>query len=148
MPDSIGEHCLQQIVAALDGPGKPVGVSVHRYRSLPFDADQLPALAVYALDEQVQRVGTKQGAVASHLMRVAVEGRVAADQPDQALDPLVQWAVLALLGGDGKLGGYAMDLEQQAVEWAAVTEDKTYGAARVTFAVHYRTRAADLATRL
>lgn len=147
MPDSIGEKCLQAIVTALDGAGKPAGSVVHRFRTLAIDSDQLPAFVVYAIEESVERAGTRKGLVAGHSMTVAIEARVTNDEPDVALDPLIAWAVAAILA-DATLGGYAMDVQHTGTHWAAVTEDKTYGAARIDFAVHYRTRAADLTTRV
>lgn len=148
MADTIGERCIKAIVTALDGAGKPADLAVHRFRSLPLHVDQLPALVVYALEQSAQRVGTRQGSVADKELVVGVECRVAADEPDVAIDPLLAWAIQSILA-DPKLGGVAMDVSETKTAWAsALTEDQTYGAARVEFAVHYRSRAADPTIRV
>jgi hypothetical protein len=138
---------LAAIAAALNGPGKPAGVTVHRSRQRPMDADTLPAIVVYALedDAQSQAISPSGPQILSRL-GVGMECRAAVtgDVPyDEALDPLLTWAVQAVKA-DETFGGLADMVDIGRTEWAEPADlDRTYAAARLRIEVQYRYRADD-----
>jgi hypothetical protein len=142
------DSIVADIVAALStATGKPSGLTVHRQRTLPIGADVLPSQVVYLVDETVVTgpgFGVGANALAVREATVRVESRVSAgaSTPDQALDPLLNWAVQKILA-DPTRGGLAHFTIELGTQWAAADEDKVYGAAQTDFKVKYTTSAAD-----
>jgi len=144
MADSITERILQAVIAALDGPGKPNGTKVDRSRRLPVDARELPRISLERLDEGVTpATGTRTSQLRDRRLRVAVVSRVAG--PDEDLDAFSQWAITAL-EADPSLGGLALGIEEQAVDWEKDEKDARfdYSAEARIFEIRYATRRDDL----
>lgn len=118
------------------GASKPAGLAVHTRRTRPIEKDNLPAQVVYLVDEDVAEY-THEEDVARELA-VIVESRVVADDIEAELDPLMNWAVQVLLA-DPTLGGLAVMVREQRLEWAAAETDKVYGGSAIRFLVTYRT---------
>ena len=143
---SIRERILQRFVQLLDGPGKPAGLTVHRYRTRAIESDKLPAQVVYpaargpAVAETVER--WNQAGDLQRTLTVRVESRVAGNPPDEALDPYYLWAVEAVMA-DPTLGGLAFDVQEEAVSFDAEEFQETIGACAVDFRVTYITSGYD-----
>lgn len=139
----------QVVVAAmalLNGSGKPLGLTVHRQRTLSLDYDNLPATVVYLLHEEVE---TGPGTAifqrkAKRTARLCLEHRVNAEDrtTDTALDPLLSWATQALCA-DPLLGGLAHELTEVGTTWDESEQDKKYGSAKQFFDVQFFTDASD-----
>lgn len=142
---SIRQRIVDAVVARLDGAGKPPGLAVHRSRGISVDQDELPAMVVYLLAQRTQRVGGRAGPLSAHALTLRVECRVkgaVADEADVLLEPLIGWAVKALLG-EPTLGGLVNSLEETQIEWAAEAADHLYAAAAVDFTAQFPTAVAD-----
>jgi hypothetical protein len=143
MSESRTELILQAIVAALDGEGKPEGVTVNRSRRQAVNADELPMISVYPLREEVRKpADNRRSPVKDRHLFVGIRCR--AQGLDDAVDPLRQWAVTAL-ESDPSLGGLALDTGEESGEWAATdASDADFSVAEITFSVRYVTARADL----
>lgn len=131
------------VLTALDGPGKPAGLSVHRARARPIERDTLPALAVYRAvpplggeSETVQRLDHDPGV--ERAMNVRVEIRVAGEEPDPLIDPIYAWVVRALRA-DPTLGGLVLDVEEIRSSDDAALLGVPVGACAVDFLITYIT---------
>lgn len=123
---------------------QPVGVTVHRSKTVPIEADQLPAMVVYRVAEEIIGRDGPRGHKVKRGLRVRVECRVgtAADGEtlEDALDPLTSWAVQAVMA-DPTLGGVSDSVQEVSTEWATADANKVYGAAAVDFLVPFITAA-------
>ena len=126
---------------------KPAGLNVHRHRTMPLAQDQLPAQVVYALAEEV-KTGPARGLddkrLARRYLQLCVEHRVNAGSstPDQAIDPLLSWAVRAVCRLP-ELGGLTHDIQELGTTWDQAEEDTVLASAKTVFLVEYVTSASD-----
>ncbi len=142
MADTIRETIIAAAAAALDGAGKPSGLTVHRFRTRPIDEDDLPAVAVYNLGETIQLETHDEPSVLRTLM-IRLEHRVktlvgSADSPDKVLDPLLAWGTKGLLT-DSALEALIISIEEVKIEWVAMEADKRYGGAAQDFSIEFST---------
>lgn len=122
---------------------KPTGLTVHRFRNRPVLSDNLPAL-VLSLDSDTKPVRDATDRV-DRILNLVVEHRVkvsAGTAPDDAVDPLVKWAVFALFANE-TLGGLASHIEEGETVWEPAEAGQTFMRAATRFAVHYITLAND-----
>ncbi len=133
---SVREQITRAAVAALNGPGKPAGLNVHRYRASDIAADQLPAVVVYPIVDSASPEDL-DGNV-EHTLQLRCECRVTGDEPDAALDPIYVWTVKAVTA-DPTLSGLAYSIDEQTTAWDAEQRDRTYGALAVDFEITYTT---------
>jgi len=125
---------------------KPSGLNVHRQRSVQIDADQLPALVVYQIQEVVDRTpGRNPGFVSRRKLQVGVEIRIdaGATSNDQALDPYLRWVVLTLCL-DPQRAGLAYDTQELGTSWDQETRSNRLASAAPVFLVDYVTSAYDI----
>jgi len=126
---------------------KPAGLNVHRHRTIPLAQDQLPAQVVYMLAEEV-KTGPARGLDNKRLARryrqICVESRVNAGSttPDQALDPLISWAVQTICA-DQSTGGLTHDVQELGTTWDQAEEDSVLASAKTVFLVEFITSASD-----
>lgn len=123
---------------------KPAGVTVHRSKTVPIEADQLPAMVVYRVAEEIlTRDGPRPNKVKRGL-RVRVECRAATSADgetlEDALDPMTSWAVQAVMASP-TLGGLTDHVLEVSTDWAVADSNKVYGAAAVDFLVPFITAA-------
>lgn len=135
---------IRRAVAAQLAGNTSAGERVYRSRILPWEAVELPALAVYTLEESVDTEASAATAPREleRSYRVAIEGGVmAAEDVDDAVDTLAQ-EVETAMHADCYLAGSAADsiLESTDVELAAEGE-RIVGHVRLTYLVTYRTYA-------
>jgi hypothetical protein len=136
--------------AALLGNGGPEGLKVHFEPRRPLDEDELPAIVVYSrTEEKVEE--THDGSVLRRLILRAEhrqKGRPETpgfeeDGPDELLDPLINWATLALLSGSA-LAGLIQEIGEVGIEWADPVEAKVlYAGAGQDYEILYWTARED-----
>ncbi len=138
MADSYTERLLQAVVAALDGAGKPAGLTVNRSRRQSIEKSQLPMISVYPIREEVTRAtDNRRSPLVERRLRVEVKCRVVGD--DQANDALRKWAVQSVMA-DQSLGGLALEITEESTDWDADdATDADYSVAAVDFVVRYST---------
>ena len=128
---------------------------MHRSRTLPVDADELPAAIVYVVEEHVdigpgmgiQSPNTPPQRRARRTLTARVEIRVDASAiataPDSALDPYHLWMVQKI-GADPTLGGLAHDCKETHTLFDAKQADRIYAASQTDFIVDYLSLSYDL----
>jgi len=142
--DSYTERILQAVVAALDGAGKPAGLTVNRSRRQSIEKNQLPMISVYPIREEAQPAteNARRSPVMERNLRVQVKCRIAGD--DKANDPIRKWAVQSVMA-DPSLGGLALGITEESTDWDADdATDADYSVAAIDFLVRYTTSRYDL----
>lgn len=147
MAASIREGILTALVAALSGAGGPAGLTVHRERTRPIEIDSLPAIMIYAEDEQPKPLGAQayRAPLTERQLAIGVECRAlgtATVSPDEALDPVVVWATQTILANEA-FGGLANGVEEERTVWNSREGDLPIAAAAVHFTIKYRTSRLD-----
>jgi hypothetical protein len=122
---------------------KPTGLAVHRFRLRPIAGESLPAQVVYMQsDPDPERRAT---GVLDRVMRLAVEHLVkvtAGTPPDDTVDPLISWAVLALMS-DETMGGLASQITERGTVWAPEEGEQSFMRAMTVFDIQYLTKDTD-----
>ena len=146
---SIREQIVVALVAALGGggTGSPAGLTVHRERTRPIEADSLPAIMLYADDDVPKTLG--QQVYASPLterhLTLALECRAQGTNsvsPDEALDPVLVWAAQTVLANE-RFGGLASGVEEGRTVWNSREGDVPVASAKLSFTIRYRTSRLD-----
>ncbi len=134
------ENILAAIATALTGT---TGVSTRIYRSRvePITRGESPALVIEPISDNAQQNTSLPRLDWSLLVRVAVIVR--GNIPDQLADPTVE-SLHAKMMADLTLGGYAIDVQPQAVNFEMVEADQPAGVISCDFLVRYRTDVDDL----
>ncbi len=143
MADSRTEQIIQAIVTALDGEGKPAGVTVNRSRRQSVAPDELPMLSVYPVSEKVQTATeNRRSPVVTRNFVARIRCRAAG--LDDQLDPLRQLAVAAL-NANPSLGGLALGVFEEEATWAAAdASDDDFSVCELDFRIWYATARGDL----
>jgi hypothetical protein len=131
-------------------PAKPAGLTVHRERTRSIEADELPAILVYFEDEKPRPIGSHYKApLTERDMSIAVEFRAAGStgvSPDEALDPLMAWALYQIFGNES-CNGLANGVEEGRTEWRAKEGDIALASATTHLSIKYRTSRIDPSSR-
>jgi hypothetical protein len=143
MADTITETIMKRIVTALDGAGKPAGLTVNRSRKRPKSISEMPMISVYAIEESVKRATeNRTSPLVVRDLRVRIVRR--AKGTDDNLDVLRAWSVKAVMA-DMSLGGITLGIDEVANQWDADdATDQEYSADASEFIVWYRTSRFDL----
>lgn len=138
---TVREQIIQAIIEQLN-TGRPAGVpEITRLDMEPKQPNQLPAMTIFALREEVVgNTAGRWGHIVMRRMTVRVVMEAEGDLPDQALDPMLAW--VSMLGGS-RLGGLAVDVEEQQLEWAFEYADSPYASVALDLVVEYVTNKAD-----
>ena len=136
------ETILAAIRTALTGT---TGVSSRIYRSRvePMARAESPAIVVEPVNDTAQQNTSLPTLDWSLTVRVAVIVRGAI--PDQLADPIVE-SLHAKLMADLTLGGVAIDVQPQAVNFEMVEADQPAGVISCDYLIRYRTSVTNLAT--
>jgi hypothetical protein len=151
MSASVREQIISKVVELLSADGHPDGLTVHRERTRPLLAEQLPASVVYCADDEPTPLADQKFAaplVMRHL-RVLVENRAVGSEtlsPDEALDPMLIWATQVLVRNE-RLDGLTLGVEEGRTVWMSREGDQPIAAATMLFTFHYRTRRDDPTSR-
>lgn len=138
MADTIRERILQAVYNAVDGA---TTAAVYRSRVDALSRRQAPALVVEPARDQVQDVVSNCKLDWALSVLVAVYTRGAA--PDQLADPIIR-DIHAAAMADRSLGGIAMDITPEAVDFQLEPGDVPAGWTVCSYRVRYRTGISDL----
>jgi hypothetical protein len=144
---SIREQIAQEVVDLLSAAGGPTGLSVHRERTRPIEADKLPAILVYFEDDEPTPLMKQrfQAPLTERHLNLVLELRVIPDAvtaPDQAIDPVYLWAIAQLMTNE-RLDGLAMGITEGPMKWTTKEADRVFAGAALHMIVHYRTSRLD-----
>jgi hypothetical protein len=136
------ESILAAIASALAGT---TGVSTRIYRSRvePLSRGESPALVIEPINDTAEQNTSLPTLDWSLTVRIAVIVR--GNVPDQIADPIVE-SLHAKLMADLTLGGYAIDVQPQGVNFELVEADQPAGVIGCDYLVRYRTSVVNLAT--
>jgi len=136
------ETILAAVRTALTGT---TGVSTRIYRSRvePMARAESPAIVVEPVSDTAEQNTSLPTLDWSLTVRVAVIVRGAI--PDQVADPIVE-SLHAKLMADLTLGGYAIDIQPQGVNFEMVEADQPAGVISCDYLIRYRTSVTNLAT--
>ena len=134
------ENILAAVRTALTGT---TGVSTRIYRSRvePLARGESPAIVVEPVSDTAEQNTSLPTLYWSLTVRVAVIVR--GDIPDQLGDPIVEDAHSKIMA-DLTLGGYAIDVQPQSVNFDFMEADQPAGVIMMDYLVRYRTSVADL----
>lgn len=120
------------------------GARVFKARQVPFKQSELPALAVYTPDEEVETTRSTAPRELERTLQLVVEAMTESGTPsdvDDAADDLSE-QVEAAIDADPTLAGTATDTLLARVESDVFSESgKNHGLVRMTFMVFYETYA-------
>jgi hypothetical protein len=136
------ESVLAAVRTALTGTVQ-VGTRIYRSRVEPMARAESPAIVVEPISDQAQQNTSLPTLDWSLTVRVAVIVRGAV--PDQLADPIVE-DLHSKLMADLTLGGYAIDVQPQAVNFELLEADQPAGVISCDYLIRYRTSVANLAT--
>jgi hypothetical protein len=136
------ETILAAVRTALTGT---TGVSTRIYRSRvePMARAESPAIVVEPVNDTAEQNTSLPTLDWSLTVRVAVIVRGAI--PDQIADPIVE-SLHSKLMADLTLGGYAIDIQPQSVNFEMVEADQPAGVISCDYLIRYRTSVINLAT--
>jgi hypothetical protein len=136
------ETILAAVALTLAGT---TGVSTRIYRSRvePLTRGESPALVIEPISDTAEQLTSLPMLDWSLTVRIAVIVR--GNIPDQLADPTVE-SLHAKLMADLTLGGYAIDIQPQAVNFEMVEADQPAGVITCDYLIRYRTTVANLAT--
>ena len=136
------ERILAAVRTALTGT---TGVSTRIYRSRvePMARAESPAIVVEPVSDAAEQNTSLPTLDWSLTVRVAVIVRGAI--PDQVADPIIE-SLHSKLMADLTLGGYAIDIQPQSVNFEMVEADQPAGVISCDYLIRYRTSVTNLAT--
>jgi hypothetical protein len=136
------ETILAAVRTALTGT---TGVSARIYRSRvePMARAESPAIVIEPVSDAAAQNTSLPTLDWSLTVRVSVIVRGVV--PDQQADPIVE-SLHSRLMADLTLGGYAIDIQPQAVSFELVEADQPAGVISCDYLIRYRTSVTNLAT--
>lgn len=134
------ESILADIASSLAGTVQ-VGSRIYRSRVVPLSRGESPAIVVEPISDTAEQNTSLPTLDWSLTVRVSVIVR--ATVPDQAADPIVE-DMHSKIVSDLTLGGYAIDVQPQSVNFELVEADQPAGVISCTYLVRYRTSVSDL----
>jgi hypothetical protein len=136
------ETILAAITSTLAGT---TGVSTRIYRSRvePLTRGESPALVIEPISDSAEQLTSLPRLDWSLTVRIAVIVR--GNIPDQVADATIE-SLHSKLMADLTLGGYAIDIQPQGVNFEMVEADQPAGVISCDYLVRYRTSVANLAT--
>jgi len=136
------ESILADIASSLAGTVQ-VGSRIYRSRVEPLARGESPAIVIEPVSDSAVQNTSLPTLDWSLTVRVSVIVRSAV--PDQAADPIVK-DMHSKIVSDLTLGGYAIDVQPQSVNFEMIEADQPAGVISCDYVVRYRTSVADLAS--
>lgn len=109
---------------------------------MPLEQSQI---AVFFAREVTSPPTNRTFGVASRSLNLAVQCAVPVvnvEDADDAIEPLLNWAVKAL--ALSTLGGLAVNIREETTDWSPVQADVVYMIATILFVVEYQTKRDDM----
>ncbi len=120
-----------------------VGTRIYRSRVEPMSRGESPAIVIEPISDTAEQNTSLPTLDWSLTVRISVIVRGAI--PDQLADPAVE-SLHSKLMADLTLGGYAIDIQPQAVTFELVEADQPAGVISCDYLIRYRTNVTNLAT--
>lgn len=136
------ETILAAIRMALTGTVQ-VGTRIYRSRVEPMARAESPAIVIEPVNDTAEQNTSLPKLDWSLTVRISVIVR--GTVPDQLADPVVE-DMHSKLMADLTLGGVAMDIRPQSVNFEMVDADQPAGVISCDYLIRYRTANANLAT--
>jgi hypothetical protein len=136
------ESILADIASSLAGTVQ-VGSRIYRSRVEPLARGESPAIVIEPVSDTAEQVTALPTLDWSLTVRVSVIVRSAV--PDQAADPIVK-DMHSKIVSDLTLGGYAIDVQPQSVNFELLEADQPAGVISCIYVVRYRTSVSDLSS--
>ena len=136
------ETILAAIRTALTGT-TGVASRIYRSRVEPLTRGESPALVIEPISDSAEQLTSLPRLDWSLTVRIAVIVR--GNIPDQVADATIE-SLHSKLMADLTLGGYAIDIQPQGVNFEMVEADQPAGVISCDYLVRYRTSVANLAT--
>ncbi len=136
------ESILADIASSLAGTVQ-VGSRIYRSRVVPLARGESPAIVIEPISDTAEQVTALPTLDWSLTVRVSVIVRSAV--PDQAADPIIE-DMHSKIVSDLTLGGYAIDVQPQSVNFELVEADQPAGVISCDYVVRYRTSVSDLSS--
>lgn len=134
------EQILTAVRTALTGTSG-VGTRIYRSRQEAFARAESPAIVIEPVNDQALIETSLPTLTWALTVRIAVIVR--GTTPDQLADPIVVSAHSKLMA-DTNLGGYAMDIAPQGVNFDMADADQTAGVIMCDYLIRYRTTLSSL----
>lgn len=131
------------VVAQLTG-ATAAGARVFKARVVPFKQSELPAVAVYTPDEEVETSRSSAPRELERSLQLVIEGVTESGAPSDVDDSADELAleIEAAIDSDTTLNGTATDVLLSRTESDSFAESgKNHGLVRLTFTVYYETYA-------
>jgi hypothetical protein len=134
------ENILAAVRTALTGTSG-VGTRIYRSRQEAFARDESPAIVVEAVNDQA--IIETSLPTLTWILTVRIAIIVRGSIPDQLADPIIVSAHSKLMA-DLTLGGYAMDIAPQGVNFDMADADQSAGVIMCDYLIRYRTTLSSL----
>lgn len=135
--DTVGDW---DAVVSIDDVGE---LRIYRSRVTPISRGESAAIVVEPVNDTADQNTSLPTLDWSLTVRLAVIVR--GNTPDSIADPIIE-SMHSSLMADLTLGGYAIDIQPQAVNFEMVEADQPAGVISCDYLVRYRTSVANLAT--
>ena len=136
------ESILAAIKTTLAGT-TGVGTRIWRSRVQALARQESPAIVIEPISDNAEQNTSLPTLDWSLTVRIAVIVR--GDVPDQQADATVE-SLHSKLCADLTLGGYAIDVQPQSVDFELIEADQPAGVISCNYLVRYRTSVADLSS--
>lgn len=134
------ENILAAVRTALTGTSG-VGTRIYRSRQEAFARDESPAIVVEAVNDQA--IIETSLPTLTWILTIRIAIIVRGSIPDQLADPIIVSAHSKLMA-DLTLGGYAMDIAPQGVNFDMADADQSAGVIMCDYLIRYRTTLSSL----
>lgn len=141
---TIRQQIIDTIREKLKGAGKPDDLTVVKRNAIPAEGMDLPRVAVSRVAENSNpaRPGGRSSVWERHL-EIRLDWWVLADDPEDALEPLLAWGSKALMADPG-LDRLAIETSETGTDWDVEdVGDDSLGHAIQRFTIRYATKTND-----
>lgn len=146
MADTLTEQIIAAVVTALDGAGKPAGLTVTRSRRRPRQESELPALSVYPeQDDPKKALESRHCQVMDRTLTLTVKIWASpGDAPDAEIEPIRAWVATAIMT-NVPLQALIIEAEEELTIWQFDDgAEGTFGEADMGWKFRYTTNRTDL----
>ena len=134
---TLQKQAIDALIVALNTARPATVPEATRLRQVQNERESLPAISVYPGNETVKPATNRPGPLAQRTALLVVECRVAGDEPDVLLDPLLAWATAAVTTAESTLWH---DVQEVETRFQFTIGEVPMGLAQVLFLINYQTR--------
>ena len=134
---TLQKQAIDALIVALNTARPATVPEATRLRQVQNERESLPAISVYPGNETVKPATNRPGPLVRRDALLVVECRVAGDEPDVLLDPLLVWATAAVTSAVSPLWH---DVQEVETRFQFTIGEVPMGLAQVLFLINYQTR--------